>query len=259
MRLTPPTSTFFSLPTSLLLLISAWPSTRAEAGAETRPEAQWPYNLAPGTKYFPEDEVLVKRGLEAQKRLAAQQSPVGMKKMSDDPAEMFFLDYWVFDEASSASSRESVEKRSLPNFANASIGDNGILPALLLHSSTPQKEPQSPLANLLRRSSGLARRDYDCPVGTHNCANVGNQNRCCGTNEACISVTDTGNGDVGCCPSGATCGDTIGSCDTGSGYQSCPGINNGGCCMPGFDCFNVGCKWPFSTHQCSIGGARLTK
>src|SRR5450755_1881366 len=79
----------FALPASLLLLIATSPT------CVPAQDLQWPYNLPPHVKYYPEDEALVRRDIEIQQRLQRQPA-VGVRKMSDDPGEMFFLDYWSF-------------------------------------------------------------------------------------------------------------------------------------------------------------------
>jgi hypothetical protein len=208
-----------SLPLSLIvLLLTDIPSTLSDpSGAEL----QWPHNIPRGLKYFPEDEPLVKRGLEAHRQLArGEKAPTGVMRMSPDPNEMFFLDYWLFDESDEI------------KYTN---GTESFLPPMLAHATSPN--PRSLL-------HALQKRDFSCPSGFTNCAGVGRQYSCCANGSTCVIVQDTGLGDVGCCPSGTSCGSgaALGTCDTGSGYKSCPGSSNGGCCMPGFDCLGVGCK-----------------
>ncbi|KAG2163672.1 hypothetical protein JADG_003411 [Aureobasidium aubasidani] len=53
----------------------------------------WPYNLPAGAKYYPEHEHHIRRDLEIQQRLNVA-SPSGIRKMSEDEGEKFFLDYW---------------------------------------------------------------------------------------------------------------------------------------------------------------------
>ncbi|KAL6250980.1 hypothetical protein RBB50_001188 [Rhinocladiella similis] len=79
------------LPSSLLLFVTT--STVRAAAQQMR----WPYNLPPEVKYYPEDEFLLKRDIDVQQKL--QERPVaGVRKMSHDPGEKFYLDYWGFDE-----------------------------------------------------------------------------------------------------------------------------------------------------------------
>jgi progranulin len=232
-------SNLLSLPTSLLLLISAAPwTTSAEA------DPQQLYNVAAGTPYRSDDEAHVRRAL-AVKELLASKVPVGMRKMSDDPDEMFFLDYWEFDtglfESNLASDRgQSHLKRAVPaRYANESASDF-LLPPLRPHGLGDIREAQNALS-FFRRNS-LSPRDFTCPENTSNCASIKAPDSCCATGDTCVKVQNTGNGVVGCCPPGDTCGDTIGNCDVDAGYKNCPDTPNGGCCIPNFDCLGVGCK-----------------
>ncbi|KAJ2901468.1 gpi anchored protein [Zalerion maritima] len=85
----------------------------------------------------------------------------------------------------------------------------------------------------------LSRRDYDCPSDTVSCVDVGYSDYCCGTDETCVEVEDTGSGPVGCCPSGATCGGTVANCPDPD--TSCPSDLGGGCCIEGYICQSSGC------------------
>ncbi|ETI22033.1 hypothetical protein G647_06104 [Cladophialophora carrionii CBS 160.54] len=82
-----------SLPSALLLLVSASISPAAAQTVNLR----WPYNLAPDSKYYPEDEVLLKRDIDIQQKLQ-RSSPTGVKKLNGDPGEKFYMDYWGFEE-----------------------------------------------------------------------------------------------------------------------------------------------------------------
>jgi hypothetical protein len=223
-----------SLPPSLLLLIATTiPETIAA-------EAGWPHNLPPHAKYFPQDEPLVRRGLSAQEQLASR-SPVGVRKMSEDESEMFFLDYWQFEEAeqdihSPGRRNEKLWTRSTPaDLTNNTLGE--LLPPLLLHSNGLDQSTfgLSPRA--------LFARDFQCPTGTNNCSSIDHPYSCCATGETCVSVADNGIGNVGCCPQGAKCTREVAACDTSAGYKSCPGSSNGGCCIPNFDCDGIGCEY----------------
>ena len=243
-----------SLPSSLLLLIA----TTSDIAAS---EKQWPYNLPPHVKYFPEDEVPIRRSLEIQSRLA-KQVPAVVRKMNPDEGEMFFLDYWQFDSLDipeisllgpSGSSLEDrnhsieegnqpIRSRPVPYHVEGVGNDTASLfPPFPLHGGTSVHHES--FLRFFRRT--LVERDYQCPVGTNNCSSISRPNNCCATDETCVIVTDTGNGDVGCCPSGSTCTNQVSPCDTGAGYSSCPGSPNGGCCIPGFACQDVGCMHVF--------------
>ncbi|KAG9788802.1 hypothetical protein KCU88_g1707, partial [Aureobasidium melanogenum] len=85
-----------ALPASVLALIVATATTTA---AQHNPDWdwQWLYNLPPDAKYYPEDEVVIKRDIAIQQKLQRSGATVtGVRKMSGDPGEKFYLDYWGF-------------------------------------------------------------------------------------------------------------------------------------------------------------------
>lgn len=230
----------FALPAGLLLLITTSPRVSAQ-------ELQWPYNLPPHVKYYPEDEPLVRRDNEIRQRLQ-QQPAAGVRKMSDDPGEMFFLDYWSFaplgDGNSTASCKESPghAHRLRPQSANDTLSVSFEQP-FLLHSDRGFSElsvvPRHFRIPRLERSV-LDNRGYQCPNGTAACTAL-DPNVCCAVDETCQTVQDAGYGlgNVGCCPDGETCGGSLSACP--SGYSSCPNNPGGGCCIPGYACYDVGC------------------
>jgi hypothetical protein len=205
----------FTLPPAILTLLCA---TRSTA------EPQWPHNVPKHLKYFPEDEVHARRGIDVRERMK-HEKPVGVKKMSADEGEMFMLDDWIF--ASDFQRRWAYENTG-----------NGTCDA---------QSPLRPLAaenffSRMRARAALAKRQFACPTGTSSCSAIGAPDVCCGTGTNCITVNDSpGVGSVGCCPLGRTCAGSI-SCDTSNGYSSCPDAPNGGCCLPGFRCDGIGCK-----------------
>lgn len=99
------------------------------------------------------------------------------------------------------------------------------------------------------------RRDWSCPAGTRGCENIGEPYLCCGESETCVEVEDTGSGNVGCCPQGATCGGVVAECP-GEDRQ-CPADMGGGCCLEGFICKDVGCK--FAHHAIQLPRESLCK
>jgi hypothetical protein len=170
-----------------------------------------------------------------------RRQPIGLRKMTDDENEMFFLDYWQFEEDDDA--QQSLAKRSdLTQYLNSTFEEGGLLPPLLVHSNTPAQSQLEDRIPLFARSN-LFERDYMCPKGTYSCYSINRPYSCCVTGEVCVSITDTGLGDVGCCPQGQTCNGQVAQCDTSAGYKSCPGYGGGGCCIPNFDCSGVGCEW----------------
>lgn len=204
------------LPESLLaLLLLCMPPASSES--------QWPHNVPKHQKYFPEDEVHVKRGLSIQERLQ-REKPIGVKKMSDDEGEMFFLDNWIF-----AGDEERSE------------GANASMPASSPLRPHAERNLFDPFRRFAPRASLFA-RDYQCPTGTKACSSIGAPDSCCASESTCIPIQDNGYGSVGCCPAGQTCSGGI-FCDESQGYSSCPDSPNGGCCLPGYSCQDVGCKF----------------
>ena len=244
-RTMPSLCALLSLPTSLLLLLASSASGAANS------QLEWPYNLPAHVKYFPEDEPLVKRGLAVQEILATR-PPIGAKKMSADEDEMFFLEYWQLhpeDEerlAAAYGKQENAEGicDARPEgrivYHNETLTD-GVLPPVLVHTNGSDAGSSSRYSHLFQRSN-LDRRQFTCPNGYTSCGGIQRPNSCCANGETCLIVPNTGMGDVGCCPPGASCSGKVQQCNTAGGYQSCPSASGGGCCIPNFSCFGVGCE-----------------
>lgn len=229
----------FALPPTLLAAIFLpYPAGNGQA---------LPFGLQAHEKYFPEHAEHLRRNWETQQKLG-ERAPAGVRKMSDDAGQKFLFEYWEFDRlvmniapsyedswANRGSSRFHELEQSVSNSVNDTLPD--MLPPLLLH--TEKYSTPNPL-RFLERS--LFKRSYTCPGGTTSCAAIGQPNSCCESGETCINVSDAANGPVGCCPSGETCADGVADCDTGAGYTSCPDSSNGGCCIPGYSCQDVGCR-----------------
>ena len=180
--------------------------------------------------------------------------PVAIRKMSGDSGEKFYMHYWRFeDEVEYAANSTSTSTPTTPAISTS--------PAIQRESDNSRRSshisselqflprtylPQAPYAfNLERlatlRSSPFQRRDFECPSGTNACTSINRPDSCCGTDETCMAVEDTGSGDVGCCPAGQDCSGTIGACWTG--YTSCSSELGGGCCFPGYECVEEGCMF----------------
>lgn len=194
---------------------------------------------------IPDD--ILQRNAVVQAHLA--QKPVsGVRKMSNDEGEKFFLDYWYFEDAldgnetTTAKAQQERQDTSNKHFTTEEKLD-----------VQPRSYPHHPSVLLDRRDSArdahgwmaaqfspLFRRDFKCPTGTFSCASINRPDSCCNAGETCELVKDTGSGDVGCCPSGQDCSGTIGKCK--QGYSSCSASQGGGCCIPGYNCVSGGCK-----------------
>ncbi|KUM61942.1 hypothetical protein ACN42_g5183 [Penicillium freii] len=184
--------------------------------------------------------LILQRNAAITSQLAAGPA-LGVKKMSEDEGEKFFLDYWSFGDDSS---RGNISARYPSD-------EDGFSPARFVAQSYPFGPAYSLGSDgdsqFLHRenndgANGLfEKRDFKCPTGTTACVSIGRSDRCCGSGETCEIVADTGHGNVGCCPSWKTCSGMIGSCQ--SGYTACPHDLGGGCCIPGYDCVEGGCAY----------------
>lgn len=191
----------------------------------------WPYNLPPHVKYYPEDEALVRRESDASARLQRQQ-PLKMRKMSTDPGEKFYLHYWSFDGQSDS---------NLDEWDNTTLSRT-FEPALPLHADSLLPRPQNwrrYLRLTIPSPITLDKRDFVCPSGTNACTSIDRPNVCCPSSSTCQIVPDTGLGDVGCCDASETCAGSLSNCP--SEYTSCPNNPGGGCCLPGYACYQEGC------------------
>jgi hypothetical protein len=171
---------------------------------------------------------------QTQNNAARHKSITGVRKMSDDEGEKFFMNYWSFEDniiANSTGSHDSTE--------HTEISRSTILPRSY-YFQPPFSSGFERFSSL--RHSPLVRRNFECPAGTHACTSISRPDSCCRTDETCVIVEDTGSGDVGCCPAGQDCSGTIGSC--WEDYTSCSSSLGGGCCIPGYECVDGGCKFP---------------
>lgn len=231
-----------AVPVSLLLLIASSPTP----SISTIPQS-WAKPHSPSVG--PEAHSALTRQFRNRKEI--QQMPLGVRKMSDDEGEMFFPEYWQFQvETQTTTNGRSLSGRhlSIPLHVDLHIFNepkNASIPKTLqapfsLH--TKQTLDSHPIFGILPRAFfPFERRDYQCPTDTSDCSSIGRSDSCCPTVDVCQLITDTGQGDVGCCPQGLSCSGEVGQCQ--DGYQSCPGSAGGGCCIPGYACAGVGCKY----------------
>lgn len=231
------TSSILNLPASLLLLLVSRPETSKAIDDNQSPAQQWPYNLPQHVKYWPEDPPFRRRDLETlNEQNLAKRNPIGVRKLSVDEGEKFYPEYWQFAGRSNSPSildRDSQET----TYTNASTFK---LP-LALHDIGQASSRRARGRDSARALAVLERRAYQCPSGTTSCTSVGRPNSCCESDETCYIITDTGLGDVGCCPNGSSCSGVEIGC--GTGYTACPDNTGGGCCSPGFVCDGLGCEY----------------
>ena len=216
-----------AFPPALLLFISTNPPTSIDS------EASWPDNLPLHQNYVPEHEAMIRRNLEAQKKLATS-IPHGLRKMSTNESEMFFLEYWQFE--------DYILQNITSNKAWSDHKSSLLQPPFRVQLGPQPLTPNSLYRKLL--SAPLLRKGFQCPTGTSSCASINRPDSCCPTGDQCQAVTDTGLGDVGCCAAGQNCAGQVGSC--AAGYTACPANLGGGCCVPGYQCAGVGCEFGFA-------------
>ncbi|KAI1761623.1 hypothetical protein GGR53DRAFT_19160 [Hypoxylon sp. FL1150] len=211
--------------------------------------------------------------------LSQAQHPTAIRKMSPDEGEKFMPEYYAFGPASPPSqknlhlAREAAgllapdeEELLLSGNSSAAIP---FLPPYPRHydyrsaelkartgrrgvrDEGGDKKRQETEARSESGSLGLYRRarevlaklqgrQFACPDGTHSCTNIDQPDYCCQTDTTCFVVTNAPDaGNVGCCPEGANCGVTVGTCTDGA--TTCPASLGGGCCISGFVCAEVGC------------------
>lgn len=209
----------FALPATLLALIAI-----AGATAQNQPRL---------ADLHPDHVKHLKREQHAKEQLQWQQ-PVGMRKMSGDEGEKFFLHYWDFGDLPAETEKLEEQVGDLEKHANASLK---LSAPIAQHFERAHSFRRFPGYNLFARDWG------SCPEGTKSCTEIDRPDSCCSENDECIQVEDTGNGDVGCCPQGGSCGKSISNCDESAGQTSCPDSDNKGCCIEGYACYDVGCIW----------------
>ncbi|KAJ5714184.1 uncharacterized protein N7483_011365 [Penicillium malachiteum] len=166
------------------------------------------------------------------------ETPVhGVRKMSHDEGEKFFLDYWSFvDDSQGLSDRGLDEDQT--SFSNSSKVEEQASSDILIPRSFPF-QPSFPWE--ANRRSLFGPRDFKCPTGTYACESIGRSDRCCSTGDTCQHVKDTGSGDVGCCPNGQRCSNVVGQCP--SPWTTCSEALGGGCCIAGYHCVPGGCAF----------------
>jgi progranulin len=183
--------------------------------------------------------------------------PTAIRKMPPDSNEKFLPEYVAF--ASDASGNPSFQAALFAREAGDARGGGSAVATTrgghdgerdgettiprLRPAIRPHYEGEATQWELLRRAGEalkiLAKREA-CPANMDSCANVGHPNKCCFTNERCVSVEDSTVGNVACCPENANCGGGVGACPTGA--VTCPAELGGGCCLKGYICKGEGCK-----------------
>lgn len=187
---------------------------------------------------------------------SAQRLPTAIRKMGLDEGEKFLHGYCAFEDDSNIAQAVFQPRAPIPASGLLSPEEASLLeanssaaisyrPPFAPHFESSLQGEQGLLGwDIFRRAASalarLERRQFSCPTGTSDCSAIGYPYSCCQSGLTCVQIEDTGLGPVGCCPSGSSCGGTI----TCSGSQvGCPSDMGGGCCIDGFVCEGVGCKF----------------
>lgn len=178
--------------------------------------------------------------------------PIAVRKMIDKESEMFFQDYWQFDQEpthqdASRSEPENQKLRSKSYSHNPEPIDRWANASLVLPFQAPfalhRNEGSTPSLSHWARGilPHLHDRAFQCPSDTEACTSINRPNSCCPSGSSCQLVKDSGHGDVACCGSGQTCAGNVQDCAAGN--TNCPGNAGGGCCVPGYACVGtIGCE-----------------
>lgn len=176
-----------------------------------------------------------------------ERNPVGVMKMSLDDGEKFFPEYWQYGDAPDVTAKLKVlapkaeDSGLLANLSMPFTSPLGLHTYREAHYDDMKAKRLLEGRNTAAALAMLEKRDFVCPTGYNSCIGIGYQYSCCSTGETCFPILDTGLGPVGCCANGYTCGGTINTC--GSVNTPCASELGGGCCLPGFVCAGVGCKY----------------
>ncbi|EKV15399.1 GPI anchored protein, putative [Penicillium digitatum PHI26] len=271
---------FFSLP-QFATLVSA-ESTNPSADFESK-EADTPSLPA---------KLILQRNAAISSQLAAGPA-FGVKKMSDDEGEKFFLHYWSFGDDFSSS---NISERHLSD-------EDGFSPARFVAQSYPfgpsyslGTDGDSELfpQNYNDSANNLfEKRDFKCPTGTTSCTSIGRSDRCCAyisvvtvtvhstvvlstvtystkpqdstsTSTPCSSPTTSSHRSISTTdeslapPARPTSLSTETSITSGNdvcptGFYACSAVYQGGCCRTGRDCHTTSCPTTSSTTMISNG------
>ncbi|KAF3011970.1 hypothetical protein E8E15_002942 [Penicillium rubens] len=235
--------------------------------------------------------LILRRNAAIASQLAAGPA-LGVKKMSDDEGEKFFLDYWSFGNDSSSG-----------NITEGHVSDDGFSPARFVAQSYPFAPSYSlgtdgdsqflPWENSHSANNLLEKRDFKCPAGTWACTSIGRSDRCCAyittitvtlhstvmlstvtystkpqdttstsasfsfpTTSSHSSKTTTNDGLAP--PARPTNLSTVTSATRGddvcpTGFYACSAVYHGGCCRTGRDCDTTSCPTISSTTVVSDG------
>lgn len=164
---------------------------------------------------------------------------------------MFFPEYWQFEPDEYAgpgiASAQKIqgEDERLRGLGNTTERQCLEAPLKLHRYHQNQKDWSQAAVDWLPRVprglfATLSKRGFQCPGDTLSCTEIYQPNSCCPIGATCQLISGSEFGDVGCCRDGETCSQQVSGCL--NGYTSCPVNLGGGCCIPGYQCVDVGCE-----------------
>ncbi|KAJ6036162.1 hypothetical protein N7540_000441 [Penicillium herquei] len=220
---------------SCLFSLLVLPSTVLSMNQDSKPSLELDHNLTTATATIQSQESL---SYNADIESKLSETPVhGVRKMSHDEGEKFFLDYWSFVDDSQGLADRGLDDDQTPFNKSSQVEDQASSDLLI-----PRSFPfQSSFPWEANDKSLFGPRDFKCPTGTYACESIGRSDRCCSMSDTCQHVRDTGSGDVGCCPTGKRCSNVVGQCP--SPWTTCSEALGGGCCIAGYHCVPGGCAF----------------
>lgn len=210
----------------------------AAVHALTQPAQAEQSGKEPFPTYVPGSHDLQEWAVEDGRGKVKSQTPVAVRKMMGQEAEMFFQEFWQFEQDDPQASFSSNALHEPATWPNSSKLLPFFAPIARHHASDASSFP-------IRWARGLVpqlhSRAFQCPTNTNACTTINRPNSCCPLGDTCQLVTNTGQGEVACCGNGQTCAGNVQDC--ANGYQSCPSNEGGGCCLPGYACVGtIGCE-----------------
>lgn len=168
----------------------------------------------------------------------ANPNPTALRKLPPDSNEKLFPEHLAFAPAADLLHDDTL---SLDN--TYALDDRGIDgSAGYYRRAFGANYDESEDGGILRRAAealAILERRTSCPSGMNSCEDEEAPNKCCQDGTYCTRISNTGVGNIACCPDGSTCGGGVGECP--SDATECPASLGGGCCIPGYICQGIGC------------------
>lgn len=168
----------------------------------------------------------------------ANPNPTALRKLSPDSNEKLFPEHLAFEPVAHLLRDDTL---SLDTYALDDQDSNG---SAFYYRRAFGANYDGNEEGILRRAAevlAILEKRSSCPSGMNSCEDEGSPNKCCQEGTYCTRVSNAGVGNIACCPDGSSCGGGIGDCP--SDATECPASLGGGCCIPGYICQGIGCKY----------------